>query len=102
MADPTLGHDNEFAGVAAHAPIDERRGGTDKIGHLEHRLGTFGVCHDLRVGVLISRVHKAPHWERGMYHASALPDFHVFTARLLLDVIAEVSVGKKQNRFFRW
>src|ERR1700730_683460 len=100
MADAALSHDDELAGIAAHAPVDERRCGTDKIRHFEYGCGTFGVRHDLRPRVGIPRIHQAPYREGGMHHTSALPDLHVFAAGLLLDVISKVPVGKKENGFF--
>src|SRR2546425_1025879 len=99
MTHAALGHNNELAGVAAYAPVDECRGRADEIGHCEHSLGAFRMGDNLSAWVFGARVYQPAHWKRSMHDACSLPDPHVFPAGLLLHIVAEVSIGEEKNSF---
>ena len=100
-ADATFGHHDKLFAIGLAAPFDDGRSRADEIRHGEDLRRAFRMSDDLGAGVLYLRLSDAPCRKGGMHDTSALPDLHIATTGLALDVGPQVAIGKKQDSLLR-
>ncbi len=102
VEDSGFGYDYEFFGVACFCICEYGGGASHEVCDHEDVLFTFGVCEDGGLGVLFFEGEDTFEGEFFVDVACSVPEDHVFSSSLFLEVCAEVAVGGEDNFAFRW
>ena len=91
-----VGGDDVFARVALQHGLQDLRRRPDQVGLRQHGVGRLRVRQHLGAGVLALQQLQFQRLELVVYDAGAAPQQHV-GAGLLLDVAAQMAVGRPQH-----